>query len=153
MKHITQSTFPTVNAHSKNTCQITEIWTNTRSTHYIMYKVASLEWSKSVQWGTCKSDSRKPERLFVKAEDITVKFHFCWGKKHHNQRDAFSLDVILCVKFDMWGSVGGFATQRCLAGASTTFHLNDTPVHVDSKLQNGSNDHTIIRQLNLQTVF
>ena len=80
--HSSQSTFPTVNAYGKNTCQITGIRTNTKSTHYIMYKVASLEWSKSAQWGTCKSDSRKPERLFVKAECITVKFHcFLLGKK------------------------------------------------------------------------
>ena len=41
---------------------------------------------KKCAWSTCKSDSRKPKRLFVKAEDIAVKFHrFLLGKKH-NQR-------------------------------------------------------------------
>ena len=46
--HFKQSTFPTVNARGKNTYQITGIRTNTRSTHSILYKVASLKWSKNV---------------------------------------------------------------------------------------------------------
>ena len=45
---------------------------------------------KRCAWGTCKSDSRYPERLFIKTEGITVKFHcFPSGKKHKERREAW----------------------------------------------------------------
>lgn len=45
---------------------------------------------KRCAWGTCKSDSRYPERLFRKAEGITVTFHrFPSEKKHKERREAW----------------------------------------------------------------
>jgi hypothetical protein len=45
---------------------------------------------KRCAWGTCKSDSRYPERLLRKTEGITVKFHrFPSEKKHKERREAW----------------------------------------------------------------
>ena len=41
---------------------------------------------KRCAWGTCKSDSRYPERLFIKDEGITVRFRSFPSEKKHKEQ-------------------------------------------------------------------